>query len=127
MFRILPIALALIIGFQPLGEAFFYLWYVVDNASFTETFCINKEKPELECHGQCHMAMISEMETGGHDAPAAPAQDLQKPQSRDTCLPPKALSKEDFSCFTTIERSFEHPDWRETLLARSIFHPPERG
>ncbi len=51
MSRILPIVLALAIGLQPLGEAFFYLWYAVDNSSFTRTFCVNREKPDMNATG----------------------------------------------------------------------------
>lgn len=124
MTRILPILFALIIGLQPLGEAFFYLWYVVDNSSFTRTFCVNRDKPDLGCNGKCHLMAISAVQT--EDAsPAAPPVVIPKPHSPDTALPPETLIGNSYSCLTTIEQAPYHPDWRETLLVQSIFQPPE--
>ena len=126
MTRILPILFALIIGFQPLGEAFFYLWYVVDNSSFTRTFCINQEKSDLQCNGKCHLMAISPVQTE-NTSPAAPPVVIPKPNSPDTALPPETLIRNSYSCLTTIEQPDFHPDWRETLLVQSIFQPPEWG
>ena len=30
--------------------------YFLNTAEITELFCINKEKPKLECNGKCHLA-----------------------------------------------------------------------
>lgn len=32
------------------------LHYFLNKAEITELFCINKEKPKLECNGKCHLA-----------------------------------------------------------------------
>lgn len=37
-------------------------FYLVDNEDFTELFCINKEKPELECNGKCEVSKIAQQE-----------------------------------------------------------------
>lgn len=31
------------------------LFYSVDNKSFTEAFCENTDKPELQCNGKCYL------------------------------------------------------------------------
>lgn len=38
------------------------LMYFVDNETFTEWFCENTDKPEMECNGQCHLKKVSEQE-----------------------------------------------------------------
>lgn len=30
--------------------------YIMDIEQFTELYCENKDKPELECNGKCHLA-----------------------------------------------------------------------
>ena len=30
-------------------------WYINDTEYFTENFCVNKEKKELQCNGRCHL------------------------------------------------------------------------
>lgn len=33
--------------------------YTFNNKTFTEKYCINKDKPELKCNGKCHLAKIA--------------------------------------------------------------------
>lgn len=35
------------------------LYYSLDNVSFTEKYCVNKEKPVLQCNGKCELAKIA--------------------------------------------------------------------
>lgn len=30
--------------------------YILNSTEITELFCVNKEKPELQCNGKCHLA-----------------------------------------------------------------------
>lgn len=46
-----------------------------NRAYMAEAFCINKDKPELACNGQCHLAeMLAEDEPATPDAPVVPPQ-----------------------------------------------------
>lgn len=38
------------------------VFYSVDNQSFTEAFCENKDKPELKCNGKCQMSKLAEQD-----------------------------------------------------------------
>jgi hypothetical protein len=38
-------------------------FYSVDNKSFTEAFCENKDKPELKCNGKCQMSKLAEQDS----------------------------------------------------------------
>lgn len=35
--------------------SYLVFFYSVDNKTFTEAFCENKDKPELQCNGSCHL------------------------------------------------------------------------
>lgn len=37
-------------------------FYLFENETFTELFCINKEIPELKCNGQCELSKIAGQE-----------------------------------------------------------------
>jgi hypothetical protein len=39
------------------------VFYSVDNQSFTEAFCENKDKPELKCNGKCQMSKLAEQDS----------------------------------------------------------------
>ena len=39
------------------------VFYSVDNKSFTEAFCENKDKPELKCNGKCQMSKLAEQDS----------------------------------------------------------------
>lgn len=34
-------------------------FYMVDTGSFVELFCVNKDKPELQCNGKCELAKLT--------------------------------------------------------------------
>ena len=60
MTRYIHIGLALFAALSLLLEvensAIYALWYEVDNESFTESYCINIDKPELDCAGSCRLS-----------------------------------------------------------------------
>lgn len=37
-------------------------FYLFENETFTELFCVNKEIPELKCNGQCELSKIAGQE-----------------------------------------------------------------
>lgn len=38
---------------------YYVIEYSIDNKSFTEKYCINKDKPSLQCNGKCHLTKIA--------------------------------------------------------------------
>lgn len=56
-FKIIGIAFIFItaILFYSLRLSVVFLHYAVFNENFTEMYCINKDKPEMECNGKCHL------------------------------------------------------------------------
>lgn len=44
--------------------------YFINQTEIAELFCINKDKPQLQCDGKCHLAtQLEEVETNHDDAP----------------------------------------------------------
>lgn len=55
--------------------------YVIRMKTIEEQFCVNKDKPELECHGTCHLkSELTQLETSTQPDPAEKAP--QKPVYR---------------------------------------------
>mgnify|MGYP000530418343 CR=1 FL=1 len=48
---VLTLAFTISMVWQTATIAHFYM----NRAAITEAYCINKEKPQLNCHGQCHL------------------------------------------------------------------------
>lgn len=55
---ILSILFSTLILYNSLRVSITYIYYNVDTAGFIEALCENKDKPELECNGKCHLNKI---------------------------------------------------------------------
>ena len=53
---ILAFFMSLVLLFSSNLKSFITINYLINKAEITELFCINKEKPQLECNGKCHLA-----------------------------------------------------------------------
>ncbi|MCW8896726.1 MAG: hypothetical protein OQJ96_10345 [Flavobacteriales bacterium] len=53
---ILAVFMSLVLLFSTNLKSFITINYLLNKAEITELFCINKEKPKLECNGKCHLA-----------------------------------------------------------------------
>ena len=42
-------------GYIQLYNGFVWMNYVINKSEIIEKFCVNKDKPEMKCHGTCHM------------------------------------------------------------------------
>lgn len=49
--------------FNSIKSGFMISFYLVDNSSFTELFCVNQDKPEMECNGKCELSKLNEDST----------------------------------------------------------------
>jgi len=126
MFRIFPLMFAFIIGAQPIGEAFLYSWYRLANTSFTDAFCDNVDKPELECNGKCHLGAITEapLQANNNDT-SLPQSTVPKPRQLESIPPPWCLAALQLACLTTNDNTYPYQplldsDWQPTLLRPPI-------
>lgn len=56
MFRTLKIAILLLFLQPQISNTIVWMAYELDKEYITEAYCVNKEKPQLKCNGQCHLA-----------------------------------------------------------------------
>lgn len=52
IFNVLLIVLCLLIGLQ---QAIIVIYFKLNRDAIEQKFCINRNKPELQCHGTCHL------------------------------------------------------------------------
>jgi len=52
VFSVLMMALSLLIGFQ---QAIIVTHFKLNQEAIEQEFCINRNKPQLQCHGTCHL------------------------------------------------------------------------
>ncbi|NVK26879.1 MAG: hypothetical protein HWE14_02480 [Flavobacteriia bacterium] len=73
MRRLGGIFLIHVLLFPQIAQAYLVTDYVVNWEAIEDAFCENKERPELECHGSCHLQKEIVMTTGAdQDAPQSP-------------------------------------------------------
>ena len=53
----------LVMLFNSIKSGFMISFYLVNNSSFTELFCVNTDKPEMECNGKCEISKLSQDST----------------------------------------------------------------
>ena len=57
---IISIVLGSLILFNSLRVTLTYAYYEIDPVGFIEKLCKNKDKPELQCNGKCHLKKVTE-------------------------------------------------------------------
>ncbi len=57
---IISFLLAIILLFNTLHITATYAYYTIDMVGFIENLCENKDKPELQCNGKCHLKKVSQ-------------------------------------------------------------------
>lgn len=68
--KILSILLTSIILINSLNVSLTYAYYNIDAVAFIERLCENKDKPELECNGKCHLKKVAENNANNDKEPA---------------------------------------------------------
>lgn len=107
-------------------EALLLNWYQLANASFTELFCINKDKPEMACHGHCQLARLS-AEWEEQDAPANERPVLQ-PEARSwfvSTMTPALVFRQKAA--VQVQNNWPHfRSCYDFSYTGFVFHPPTR-
>ena len=67
--KILSFLLTSIIIFNSLQVSLTYAYYNLDTVSFIEKLCENKDKPELQCNGKCHLKKLVDNNTNNDKEP----------------------------------------------------------
>lgn len=67
--KILSFILTSIIILNSLQVSLTYAYYNIDTVGFIEKLCENKDIPELQCHGKCHLKKLVDNNTNNDKEP----------------------------------------------------------
>ena len=66
---LIAITLSILVLFNTLRVSITYAYYKIDPIGFIEKLCENKDKPELQCNGKCHLKKVAEHSPNDSKAP----------------------------------------------------------
>ena len=102
-----------------------YLDYMVRKSYIIEKLCVNKDKPEMQCNGECHLneQILKESGQSAEDNIPFPSPRVQKKlqdflilrTANENELPEQTLAGALFSVLYSFQ------------FVPSIFHPPMQG
>jgi len=109
----------LLISFNSIKSGVMLGFYLADTQSFVELFCVNQDKPEMECNGKCELSKLAQQNPSN-----------EKPNYLDF------LQKEVVVYFSApLKYNFKHKSFQtlisevyqnnyQFLFAQEISHPP---
>ncbi len=50
-------------------KSYMATWYILDNSSFEDAYCVNLDFPEIMCHGSCAIKSLSKSNTNDASVP----------------------------------------------------------
>lgn len=112
--------LSLLILSNSLKLSAVYGWYVLDLESFIEELCENKDRPELQCNGQCYLSKMAAASTS-NDQKSMPVLEWDQlvfyhtPIDTYEALIIDHFSRDKFYFLIASTTDYFH----------SIFHPPQ--
>ena len=125
---ILAVFMSLVLLFSTNLKSFITINYLLNKAEITELFCINKEKPKLECNGKCHLG--KELAKENSDSDANPFSGKTSKTEIPQVIISEKVSDFSFKVETEIDqvqeigyKSVLHP----SLFTSKILHPPQLG
>ena len=122
------ISLLLIVSMFSQSLIFSYLIvaYATDNKAFTEKYCQNIAKPELECNGKCHLK--SELAKTLDDGESKSTEQRQKITFQSETLFFEAVSTFQFQQnFRLLDKNINasYINLHFNLYTNTSFHPPQ--
>jgi hypothetical protein len=96
-----------------------YIYYNVDTVGFIEALCENKDKPELECNGKCHLKKITKTSNNEKNKP------IKLIDFKDILLYNQKNSSFYLSENTLLNKpTFYYLNLYSFNLLETCFHPP---
>jgi hypothetical protein len=103
-----------------LRVSFTYIYYTIDPIGFIEELCENKDQPELQCNGKCHLKKVTESSQSSEEVPVQiiDFKDILLHQNPDLAI--------DFKIKPNIKKAvFGYQNYYKYLVSNSSFHPPQ--
>jgi len=126
LFKISSIALALMFVITINFKTVITASYFVNQTEIIELFCINKEKPQLQCNGKCHLArQLTEIVNETKETPFPPS------SLESNIEISYSLSENDITILSNSSKLLSQCHFKYTPLTSdgysSILSPPPRG
>lgn len=119
LFQISSILIAFLFVYAINFKSVLTINYLCNQSAIAEAFCVNKEKPQLQCNGKCHLAkQLEQVIDNDQDVPFTPQQnsihleinplltttDVEPVNPERVFFQPKDLDSQDKLCmgFTSI-------------------------
>lgn len=114
------IFLSSLVLYNMLRVSFTYIYYTLDPIGFIEELCENKDQPELQCNGKCHLKKVTESSQSSEEVP------LQIIDFKDILLHKHTTLTIDFGRTSFKEKGiFNYQNFYKHLHINSSFHPPQ--
>ncbi len=117
---ILSIILATLILFNSLRVALTYTYYELDPIGFIENLCENKDQPELQCNGKCHLKKVSKSQNKEQKTPESII-DFKEIILYPNPVVDVILSDKDY---TKKQGSIAYQNLYSFNTSNDCFHPP---
>lgn len=116
---ILSIIFSTLILYNSLRVSITYLYYNLDTKGFIEAYCENKDKPELQCNGKCHLKKVTKTTDEEKNQP------IQLTDFKDILFYNQKISSILFHIKTIEKRpTFYNQNLYNFKLLETFFHPP---
>lgn len=127
--RSLILIFALVICFQAIFQTLIMIDWKVNQDFITARYCVNKNKPELKCNGQCQLAKkmrkveneINLLDSKGKNQSK---KEFKTKQAEFTVLNPILLSILNDGYNLTKSTSYYYSDHYDFDINQTIDHPP---
>jgi len=118
---ILTALLSFLILFNSLSVSFTYAYYELDPIGFIEKLCENKDKPELQCNGKCHLKKVAESNSNSNNNTPTGIIDF-----KEILLYTQEFDTYDFCPTINLKRdSIEYHNLYTYIGLDTCFHPPK--
>ena len=105
---------------QTFNKTIIYANYQINKDAITKIFCINKDKPKMQCNGKCHLKKELEKETKKDELPTNPV----KEKSEFQFFSPTPSHKRFIASFVVIKYSSYFLTLFSDKHVNIILHPP---
>ncbi len=120
---------AVVICFQAVIQALVMIDWKINQDFITARYCVNKNKPELKCNGQCQLAKklrkveneINLLDSKGKNQSK---KEFKTKQAEFTLLKPEFPSISNDGYYLTQSTNYYYSDQYDFSMNQTIDHPP---
>ena len=107
---------------QTFGKVIIYANYAINKDYITNVFCINKEKPKMQCNGKCHLKKQLTKQEEREQSPLNPIKEMKEFQLFHKKAMGLMISTNTIKYLS--ENQFQYIESTTEKHLSKIFHPP---